>query len=57
MLDAGEVTIEGGIDSVLKHYGGDVTLHFLDFSEYGQGTRILFTFHNGDMVFQVGILE
>jgi hypothetical protein len=57
MLDAGEVTIEGGIDSVLKHYGGDVTLHFLDFSEYEQGTRILFVFPNGDMVFQVGLLE
>ena len=57
MLDAGEVTIEGGIDSVLKHYSGDVTLHFFDFSEYGQGTRILFSLPNGDMVFQVGLLE
>jgi len=57
MLDAGEVTIEGGIDSVLKHYAGDVTLHFLDFSEYGQGTRILFALPDGDLVFQVGLLE
>ena len=57
MLDAGKVTVEGGIDSVLKHYAGDVTLHFLDFSEYGQGTRILFIFPDGDMVFQVGLLE
>jgi hypothetical protein len=57
MLDVGEVTIEGGIDSVLKHYAGDVTLHFLDFSEYGQGTRILFALPDGDLVFQVGLLE
>jgi len=57
MMEEGGVTIEGGIDSVLKHYSGDVTSHFLDFSEYGQGTRILFSLPDGDMVFQVGLLE
>ena len=56
-MEEGGVTIEGGIDSVLKHYSGDVTLHFLDFSEYGQGTRILFSLPDGDLVFQVGLLE
>ena len=51
-----EVTIEGGLDSVLKHFGNEVSLHFLDFSEFGQGVRILFSLPNGDMVFQAGIL-
>lgn len=50
-------TFEGGLENIFKHYSGDVKLSFLDFSEYGQGTKLIITFGNGDFVFQSGVLN
>jgi len=51
-----EATFEGGLDHITKHYSNDIKLSFLDFSEYGQGIRLLLTMDNGDWVFQAGVL-
>jgi len=51
-----EATFEGGLDHIVKHYSNDIKLSFLDFSEYGQGTRLILTMDNGDWVFQAGVL-
>tara|TARA_R110000822_G_scaffold27401_6_gene81847 strand:+ start:2821 stop:3630 length:810 start_codon:yes stop_codon:yes gene_type:complete len=51
-----EATFEGGLDYIVKHYSNNIKLSFLDFSEYGQGTRLLLTMDNGDWVFQAGVL-
>jgi len=51
------VTFEGGLDTVLKHYPGDVQLHFIDFREEGQGIRLLIHLADGDFVFQAGLLR
>lgn len=49
-------TFEGGLENIVKHYSKKVKLSFIDFSEYGQGTRLLLTMDNGDWVFQAGVL-
>ena len=51
------VTFEGGLDTVLKHYPGEVQLHFIDFREEGQGIRLLIQLADGDFVFQAGLLR
>ena len=58
--DEFSVTFEGGLDTVLKHYPGDVQLHFIDFREEGQGIRLLIQLADGlnpDFVFQAGLLR
>lgn len=50
-------TFEGGLENILKHYSGNVRLSFLDFTEYGQGIRLIMQFDNDDWVFQAGLLE
>lgn len=52
-----EATFEGGLENVFKHYTGDVKLSFLDFTEHGQGIRLIINFANGDFVFQAGVLH
>lgn len=49
-------TFEGGLENILKHYTGIMTLSFLDFREEGQGIRLLLSFANGDWVFQAGVI-
>ena len=49
-------TFEGGLEHVLRHYSGNATLSFLDFTKEGQGIRLIMTFDNGDWVFQAGVL-
>jgi hypothetical protein len=51
-----EATFEGGLENIVKHYAKTVKLSFLDFTPYGQGTRLLLTMDNGDWVFQAGVL-
>ncbi len=50
-------TFEGGLENLLSNYNGDVNINFFNFSEYGQGWKILFDFGNGDYVFQSSIVE
>ena len=52
-----EAVFEGGLENIFKHYSGDVKLSFLDFTEYGQGIRLIINFGNGDFVFQAGVLN
>jgi hypothetical protein len=51
------VTLEGGLENVVKHYSNDVYIHFLDFREYEQGIRAIFSFDNGDLLIQAGVIE
>ncbi len=51
-----DATFEGGLENIFKHYSGDVKLSFLDFTEYGQGIRLIINFANGDFVLQAGVL-
>lgn len=55
--DEFSATFEGGLENIFKHYSGDVKLSFLDFKEWGQGTRLIITFSNEDWVFQAGVLN
>lgn len=54
--EAFTATFEGGLENVVRHYSGDVALHFLDFTPEGQGIRLIMCFDNGDWVFQAGVL-
>jgi hypothetical protein len=47
---------EGGLENIVRYYKGDVSLAFLDFTNEGQGTRLIMSFDNGDWVFQAGVL-
>lgn len=49
-------TFEGGLEHIVKHYSNNIKLSFMDFTEYGQGIRLLLTMGNGDWVFQAGVL-
>ena len=52
-----DASFEGGLENLLSNYNGDVNINFFNFSEYGQGWKILFDFGNGDYVFQSSIVE
>lgn len=52
-----DASFEGGLENLLSNYNGDININFFDFSEYGQGWKILFDFGNGDYVFQSSIVE
>jgi hypothetical protein len=54
--DAFEAVFEGGLEHCVKHYTGDVKLYFLDFTEEGQGIRMIMSFSNDDWIFQAGVL-
>jgi len=49
-------TFEGGLEHILRHYSNEIKLSFMDFTEYGQGIRLILTMENGDWVFQAGVL-
>ena len=51
-----EVSFEGGLENIARHYRDDIYLRFLDFREHGQGIRLLMVMGNGDWVFQAGVL-
>tara|TARA_Y100000593_G_scaffold24285_2_gene48348 strand:- start:3122 stop:3949 length:828 start_codon:yes stop_codon:yes gene_type:complete len=55
--EAWETTVEGGLESILKHYSGDVWLHFLDFRPEGQGIRMVLNLGLGDYVFQAAVIN
>ena len=54
--DEFEATFEGGLEHCVKHYTGEVKLYFLDFTEEGQGIRLILSFGD-DWVFQAGVLQ
>ncbi len=49
-------TFEGGLEHIVRHYSNKIKLSFMDFTEYGQGIRLLMLMDNGDWVFQAGVL-
>jgi len=51
-----EATFEGGLEYVLKHYNGKVRLSFFDFTNIGQGYRLVLTFSNEDFLLQASVL-
>jgi len=51
-----EAIYEGGLENVAKYYRGKIKLRFMDFTDYGQGIRLLLAMENGDWVFQSGVL-
>ena len=51
-----EMTFEGGLEYILKQYNGHVRLAFFDFTEQGQGYRLILTFDNEDFVLQASVL-
>ena len=50
-----DVHFSGGLENVLKHYSEDVDIALFDFSEYGQGYRMVMRFSNQDLLFQAGV--
>jgi hypothetical protein len=52
-----QATFEGGLEHLLSNVGGNVGLHFFDFTKEGQGHKLLFDFGNRDFVFQSEILR
>jgi len=55
--EAFESVYEGGLEQVLAHYDGLVSLCFLDFRPEGQGIRLIARFDNDDWVFQAAVLK
>lgn len=49
-----EATFEGGLDNLLSHINGSITLNFYRFPE--QGIKMLIDFGLGDFVFQASII-
>ena len=52
-LDIEPCLFEGGLENI--DYGNLLTIHFINFKEYGQGMSILLRFAGG-FVFQRGVL-
>ena len=55
--EAFESVYEGGLEQILSHYDGLVSLCFLDFRPEGQGIRLIAVFDNDDWVFQAAVLK
>ena len=56
-VESFEVTVEGGLENVLKFYPANtILLEFLDFRPEQQGIRLILRLPNGDFVLQAGLL-
>ena len=52
-----EATFEGGLENVLKHLDGDITLRLIDFRPEGQGIRLILDADTSGWVFQASVLR
>lgn len=55
--EAWDATFEGGLENVLKHLDGDITLRFIDFRPEGQGIRLILDADTSGWVFQASVLR
>jgi len=51
-----EATFEGGLDNVLVHYTGPLSLDFIDFRPEGQGIRVIIRLPDDDFILQAGLI-
>jgi len=51
-----EWDFEGGLETIVKPFSGEVWLNFIDFRPEGQGIRLLIVMPGGSWVFQAGVL-
>jgi len=52
-----EWDFEGGLETIVKPFSGEVKLNFIDFRPEGQGIRMLMVLPGNSWVFQAGVLE
>lgn len=52
-----KVVVKGGMEQLFSKLNGDITVKVFDFTNEGQGYKVLFDLGNGDFVFQSGILR
>ena len=53
-----DVEFEGGLENVFKHYEGEVTLNFFDFTKQNQGWRLIIRLnHSVDYVYQASVIQ
>jgi len=52
-----EVAYNGGLNHVLQHLNGSLTLNFLDFRSFNQGIAMLITHGERDFIYQAGIVD
>ena len=50
-----DATFEGGLEQLTQHLHGDINLHFLDFSQHGQGYKLILDLGDNDFVLQSSI--
>ena len=51
-----DVTVQGGLEQLLANINGDIRFMFFDFTDAGQGVKLLFEFGNEDYVLQSGMI-
>ena len=51
-----DVTVQGGLEQLLANISGDMRLMWFDFTNAGQGVKLLFEFGNEDYVLQSGMI-
>jgi len=52
-----EAAYHGGLNHVLQHLNGSLTLNFLDFRSFNQGIAMLITHGERDFIYQAGIVD
>ena len=52
-----EMEFDGGLDELFKHFHGDCNMHIFDFTEQGQGYRMLLRFDSGAWAFHAALLN
>ena len=50
-----DATFEGGLEQLTQHLHGEINLNFLDFSQHGQGYKLILDLGDNDFVFQSSI--
>lgn len=52
-----DVTVQGGLEQLMANINGEIRFMFFDFTNAGQGVKLLLEFAHGDYVMQSGMIQ